>query len=124
MATPSMSPCPPGAKAASDVSVARKLSAEPGSLDHSGSASAPANTTWVILGQSRLSNCAYDFQVSTDAGMRVRIADWPPGNQDMLSISLKPSCDITPPRRRAKDHGLPFSQTFGSTGLRPSRISK
>ncbi len=32
------------------------------------------------------------------------------------------SCDITPLRAAApKDHGLPFSQTFGSTGLRPSR---
>src|SRR5208282_1439185 len=36
--------------------------------------------------------------------------------------SLKLACDIT--LRGAADHGLPFSQTFGSTGLRPSRISK
>jgi hypothetical protein len=71
----------------SEASVDCKKAVELGSFDHNGCASAPANTMRVILGQSRRINCAYDFQVSTDAGITDRIHELPPPNQDAFGSS-------------------------------------
>jgi hypothetical protein len=56
-------------------------------LDHRGCASAPENTLWLMAGQSRVSNCAYDSQVPTDAVMRARMQDPPPPIYDVLGTS-------------------------------------
>jgi hypothetical protein len=57
--------------------VDRSNAGEFGALDHSGRASALEKTMWLMVGHSRISNCAYDSQVPTDAVMRARMLDPP-----------------------------------------------
>lgn len=70
-----------------DSSVERSAVGEFGALAHSGCASAPENTMWLMVGQSRISNRAYDSQVPTDAVMRARMQDPPPPIYDVLGTS-------------------------------------